>query len=192
MKLFDGYTDAEADPGLWFPWHRALKPGEEYDLEHPNPTGNFLTGAWQPGPKVELKDTPIAFRIRAIPDDMDERIIRRWQGTKVEQRFKKGATIINQHRGKNRAMNLERGIWCLRDSINATITPRDEGFREALASAVGAEVKMGEPVCVDKHWTDDLKKLAFNSKPDLLLFVLKRAGILAAESNEDEEGKEED
>lgn len=184
-NLFDGYGDAELDPGLWFPLERRLRPGEIYDPTHPNPTA---TG---PGPAVELKDSPIAFRIRLLPDNVDERITRKWSGNKLLQRYKKGAAIVEGTRDRAQAIRFEKAAWALRESLNAEVTARDEDLRKILTSALGREVALGEPVLIDGHLTDDLKRKLFDARPKLFYFVWDRAGLLAASEAEAEEGKEE-
>jgi hypothetical protein len=142
-------------------------------------------------PAAKENDGQTAFKIRMMPENVDDRITRRYFGDKVRQKFLRGAQVFDHDRRKNTAARLDKGCWSLLDSINLSVTPRDEGYAKIVSAAVGREVKIGETVSVDGHWTDDLKKAIFNQRTTLLLFVLKRAGILAAEDAETEEGKEE-
>ncbi len=171
MLLLDGYSDPEKDPGRWFPLERAIRSGEEFD------------------PAAKENAGVPALRVRLIPDDVDDRFWTKYFGAKIKQVFKKGASIQSSERWKHTALANDKAAWALLDSANLEIRARDEGFAKILSDALGRDVKVGEAVCVDGHWTNELKKAVFNLRTKVRLFVFKHAGQLADEEDEAEEGK---
>lgn len=142
-------------------------------------------GQWVP---FRLRDDGASktcqLKIRRLPKSKESELQFRHYGRKLV--WKNGRREID--REALDAYAIDKACYALLDSKDfPEIEADDAEVAELLSKAMGRAVAVGEKVKVDGTWSDELKRLLFDSYGDFAAFVNAKADAAAGLSDEDEE-----
>lgn len=124
----------------------------------------------------------VSFFVRRCPGPKEDKIVEKYGRPKDVQLEAEGKSLwVNQ-----RIMSVEdmenyardKAKYCMVDTENFYLTPGDQEDVERIGKWLRQELQIGEEVCLDGRWSDELRHYVFVNCPPLVDWIMKKAGEL--------------